>query len=112
MVDREKVIKDIEDGVLMARATSTRFVHLYVDKAEEIVELLKEQKEHEPTLKEWTDEKRRVIMDFCNEAHNIAIISQVTEKAIQPEVLEKAIGIIQDLLNGVAKDTDYDPIWD
>lgn len=43
MNNRDKIIEDIEYGILMARATSTTLIHLPVDKAEEIVELLREQ---------------------------------------------------------------------
>ena len=48
MIDRDKFINDIEYGILMARTTSTSLVHLSVDKAEEIVKLLREQEAREP----------------------------------------------------------------
>ena len=48
MIDRDKFIDDIEYGILMARTTSTSLVHLSVDKAEEIVKLLREQEAREP----------------------------------------------------------------
>lgn len=48
MIDRDKIIDDLEYGVWMARATSTTLVHLHVDKVEEIVKLLREQEAREP----------------------------------------------------------------
>lgn len=48
MNDREKIIGDIEYGIILARETSTTLVHLHVDKAEEIVKLLREQEAREP----------------------------------------------------------------
>ena len=48
MIDRDKIIDDLEYGVWMARTTSTTLVHLHVDKAEEIVKLLREQEAREP----------------------------------------------------------------
>lgn len=55
MNDSEKIIEDIEYGILMAQATSTRLIHLSVDKAEEIVELLKKQKPRMMMLDEIKD---------------------------------------------------------
>lgn len=48
MIDRDKIIDDLEYGVWMARATSTTLVHLHVGKVEEIVKLLREQEAREP----------------------------------------------------------------
>ena len=42
-MDREKLIEELDSGILMARATETKLIHIYVEQAEEILTLLKEQ---------------------------------------------------------------------
>lgn len=42
-MDKEKLIEELDSGILMARATETKLVHIYVEQAEEIIGLLKEQ---------------------------------------------------------------------
>ena len=51
MVDREKLIKDIEQQI---SEPTNEFVVLWFSEAEYVLAMLKEQGEHEPTLDEWT----------------------------------------------------------
>lgn len=41
-MDREKLIEELDSCILMARATETKLVHIYVEHAEEILTFLKE----------------------------------------------------------------------
>ena len=47
-MDREKLIEELDSCILMARATETKLIHIYVEQAEEILTLLKEQEAVEP----------------------------------------------------------------
>lgn len=47
-MDREKLIEELDSCILMARATETKLIHIYVEQAEEILTLLKEQVAVEP----------------------------------------------------------------
>ena len=47
-MDREKLIEELDSCILMARATETKLIHIYVEQAEEILTLLKEQGAVEP----------------------------------------------------------------
>ena len=57
MTDREKIIEDIELGIIIAQATPTNLVLLPIYKAKEIVKLLKEQEVRELTMDEWREWK-------------------------------------------------------
>ena len=60
-MDREKLIDELDSCILMARATETKLVHIYVEQAEEILTLLKEQDEINQCLK-----KKCVICPHCS----------------------------------------------
>lgn len=49
-MDRENVIEYLSDGILMARATETKLVHIDADTAEGILAMLKEQEAAKPYI--------------------------------------------------------------
>lgn len=51
MADPDKVIENIEGGILMARATDTKLVHMTVEHIEDVLELLKSQQAEIKRLK-------------------------------------------------------------
>lgn len=58
-------IECLESGILMARATETKLVHIDVETAEKILALLKEQKTKKPDYKkyisiEWLEKYTRL----------------------------------------------------
>jgi len=54
MPDREKVISTFEKIISVCKEDGCDFVDLTFEDAEQILALLKEREEHEPTLEEWT----------------------------------------------------------
>ena len=65
MADLDKVIENIEGGILMARATDTKLVHMTVEHVEDVLELLKSQQAEIERLKAERKEGHWEVFTMC-----------------------------------------------